>query len=101
VKWLCLLAAAAAVFPPPAGAARSDFALRFYGTGTGQQDRVKIPIDPPTAVDVGDDDILGWLNSDDVLLPGAVEYACHRMAQFPEVSWLTGRPCESDAAGVM
>jgi hypothetical protein len=46
-------------------------------------------------------DILGWLNCDDLLMPGAIQFACHRMDEFPEVSWLTGRPCEADASGVM
>ncbi len=54
-----------------------------------------------TAVDVQDADILGWLNSDDVLAPGAVQFACERMSQWPEVSWIVSRPCESNAAGVM
>lgn len=33
----------------------SRFALRFFGTGTGQIDRVKIPIEPHNAADVGGD----------------------------------------------
>jgi len=41
--------------PPPAG-----FALRFYGNGYGDIDRVKIPIDPPVPVDVGGDFTLEW-----------------------------------------
>ncbi len=53
------------------------------------------------AVDVQDADILGWLNSDDVLAPGAIQFACQRMAQWPEVSWIVSRPCESDGGGVM
>ena len=41
--------------PPPAG-----FALRFFGNGFGDIDRVKIPIDPPMPVDVGGDFTLEW-----------------------------------------
>lgn len=49
--FIASLAAAA-----PAGAQVSEHALRFYGTGTGQQDRVKIRIDAPASVlDVGHD----------------------------------------------
>jgi hypothetical protein len=33
----------------------SHQALRFFGTGTSQQDRIKIPIDPGHAADVGND----------------------------------------------
>lgn len=42
--------------------------LRFFGTGAGDIDRVKIPIDPPTAADVGATDftIDFWLRA----LPG-------------------------------
>lgn len=42
--------------------------LRFFGTGAGDVDRVKIPIDPPTAADVGATDftIDFWLRA----LPG-------------------------------
>ncbi len=41
--------------PPPAG-----FALRFYGNGNGDIDRVKIPIDPQVPVDIGGDFTLEW-----------------------------------------
>lgn len=53
------------------------------------------------AMEVADGDILAWLNSDDLLMPGAVEFARARMAQFAEVHWLTGRPCEADETGVV
>lgn len=35
------------------GAAACDLALAFNGTGTDRMDRVEIPVDPPTPVDVG------------------------------------------------
>jgi hypothetical protein len=31
----------------------SGYSLRFYGNGTGDIDRVKIPVDPPTSADIG------------------------------------------------
>jgi glycosyltransferase involved in cell wall biosynthesis len=36
-----------------------------------------------------DSDIVGWLNSDDILLPGALAYIGEVFAQLPEVHWLT------------
>lgn len=53
------------------------------------------------AIGVEDDDILGYLNSDDLLAPGAVQFACDRMAQFEGVHWIVSRPCECDGGGVM
>jgi len=42
-------------------------------------------------------DILTWLNSDDVLLPGALHTVGAIFAQLPAVRWLTGRPANIDA----
>lgn len=36
-------------------------------------------------------DIVGWLNSDDVLLPGALQRAADVFATRPEVEWVHGR----------
>lgn len=52
-------------------------------------------------IGVEDDDILGWLNADDLLLPGAIQFARDRMTQMPDVNWITGPHCEADAAGVL
>lgn len=43
-------------------------------------------------------DILTWLNSDDVLLPGSLHTVGAIFAQLPSVRWLTGRPANIDAA---
>lgn len=53
------------------------------------------------AIGVEGEDILGYLNSDDLLAPGAVQFACDRMAQFDGVHWIVSRPCECDGGGVM
>jgi glycosyltransferase involved in cell wall biosynthesis len=42
-------------------------------------------------------DILTWLNSDDVLLPGALHTVGAIFAALPAVRWLTGRPANIDA----
>jgi hypothetical protein len=45
------------------GVRGSRYAIRFFGTGTGQMDRIKIPTDPDNAADVGDDFTLElWIN---------------------------------------
>lgn len=36
-------------------------------------------------------DVIGWLNSDDVLLPGAVARAVEELQHHPEVEWVHGR----------
>ena len=36
-------------------------------------------------------DVVGWLNSDDVLLPGALRRAAEVFASHPEVEWVHGR----------
>lgn len=45
-------------------------------------------------------DILTWLNSDDLLLPGALQAAGEIFAAFPQVQWLTGQPANLGADGV-
>ena len=45
-------------------------------------------------------EILGWLNSDDALLPGALSVVGEVFAQFPQIDWLTTtRPLFWDASG--
>lgn len=35
-------------------------------------------------------EILGWLNSDDILFPGALDLVGEIFARFPQIAWLTG-----------
>lgn len=42
-------------------------------------------------------EILTWLNSDDVLLPGALAAVGEIFAQYPQIQWLTGQPANLDA----
>lgn len=45
-------------------------------------------------------EILGWLNSDDALVPGALSVVGEIFAQFPQIDWLTTtRPLFWDARG--
>jgi Glycosyl transferase family 2 len=45
-------------------------------------------------------EILGWLNSDDALVPGALSVVGEVFAQFPQIEWLTTtRPLFWDARG--
>jgi glycosyltransferase involved in cell wall biosynthesis len=41
-------------------------------------------------------EILTWLNSDDVLLPGALQAVGEIFARCPQVHWLTGQPANLD-----
>ena len=36
-----------------------------------------------------DAEIMGWLNSDDLLLPGALQTVAEVFASFPEVEWIS------------
>ncbi|WP_300540841.1 glycosyltransferase family 2 protein [Maricaulis sp.] len=44
-------------------------------------------------------EIMGWINSDDVLLPGCLSIVSRIFARYPEVSWITGLPSTCDEAG--
>lgn len=37
-------------------------------------------------------DIMGWINSDDILLPGSLAAIGEFFAKYPEVEWVTGQP---------
>ncbi|BDX00675.1 glycosyltransferase [Maricaulis maris] len=41
-------------------------------------------------------DIMGWINSDDILLPGCLSIVGRIFATYPEVSWITGLPTTCD-----
>ncbi len=44
-------------------------------------------------------DIMTWLNSDDVLLPGALHRVGQILEKYTQIQWLTGQPANMDAEG--
>jgi hypothetical protein len=46
-------------------------------------------------------DYLTYINSDDRLMPGALQYASGRFGESDALAWLGGRPCEINEAGEM
>ncbi len=44
-------------------------------------------------------EIMGWLNADDILLPGALALLAQVFGAFGEVEWLTGQPSQLDPQG--
>lgn len=44
-------------------------------------------------------EIMGWINSDDVLHPGCLSRVAEIFQTYPEVEWITGRPSAMDAGG--
>ncbi|MEX0774367.1 MAG: glycosyltransferase family 2 protein [Phycisphaeraceae bacterium] len=46
-----------------------------------------------------DGQVIGWLNSDDTLLPGALRLVAERFAADPALSWLIGTATRIDARG--
>lgn len=44
-------------------------------------------------------DIFGWLNSDDILLPGALRLVGEVFARYPQIAWVTGLSATIDAGG--
>ncbi len=44
-------------------------------------------------------EIMGYLNGDDVLLPGSLDLIAEIFSRFPKVRWLTGAHMSIDAAG--
>ncbi|MEM6793214.1 MAG: glycosyltransferase family 2 protein [Acidobacteriota bacterium] len=44
-------------------------------------------------------DVLTWINSDDLLLPGSLEFVGRAFAEDPELHWLTGALRRIDAGG--
>jgi glycosyltransferase involved in cell wall biosynthesis len=49
--------------------------------------------------DYGYNEIMSWLNSDDVLLPGALKRVGEIFEKYPRIHWLTGQPANMDADG--
>lgn len=46
-----------------------------------------------------DGEIMGWINSDDVLHPGCLARVARVFETYPDVEWITGRPTAMNAAG--
>lgn len=46
-------------------------------------------------------DIMGWLNSDDILLPGALETVAEVFSKYPQVEWITGQPSALHESGTL
>jgi glycosyltransferase involved in cell wall biosynthesis len=46
-------------------------------------------------------EILGWLNHDDVLLPGSLHLLAELFATFPRIDWLTAQPAQIDPRGAL
>ncbi|MEE3220921.1 MAG: glycosyltransferase family 2 protein [Planctomycetota bacterium] len=44
-------------------------------------------------------DVLAWLNSDDLLLPGAIQAIRERFSSYPKTQVVTGHYCQTDADG--
>lgn len=44
-------------------------------------------------------EIMGWINSDDTLLPGALDFVNRVFRARPDIEWITGRPTSMDEAG--
>lgn len=46
-----------------------------------------------------DGDIMGWINSDDALMPGSLAIVARIFELYPEVEWVTGLPSTCDESG--
>jgi glycosyltransferase involved in cell wall biosynthesis len=44
-------------------------------------------------------EILGWINSDDILLPGALAFINRLFRSRPDIEWITGRPSSMNENG--
>ena len=44
-------------------------------------------------------DIMGWINSDDILQPGALSLLAEMFSEYSEIEWLTGQRSYIDPAG--
>jgi FkbM family methyltransferase len=63
------------------------------GPDTGQANAINKGMEHATG------DILGWLNGDDLLLPGAIEYVAHFFETHPQVDVVYGHRIVIDAEG--
>ncbi|WP_199200503.1 glycosyltransferase [Alkalicaulis satelles] len=46
-------------------------------------------------------EIMGWINSDDVILPGTLSFVARLFEARPDIDWITGRPSSMNADGVI
>lgn len=44
-------------------------------------------------------EIMGWINSDDILLPGALAFVARLFRDRPDIDWITGRPSSMNEDG--
>lgn len=44
-------------------------------------------------------EVMGWINSDDVLLPGALDFVERLFSARPDIEWITGRSSSMDEEG--
>ena len=44
-------------------------------------------------------EVMGWLNSDDLLMPGALHLVGEIFARYPQIAWVTGQPANIDVSG--
>ncbi len=44
-------------------------------------------------------EIMGWINSDDILLPGALDFVGRVFRARPDIEWITGRASSMDDSG--
>lgn len=66
----------------------------------GQSDAIRKGFDIASPSPINDtDEIMTWLNSDDVLLPGALQTIGEIFARYPQIHWLTGLPANVDVEG--
>ncbi len=64
----------------------------------GQSDAINkgFKVTSPHRIGEGDSDIMTWLNSDDILLPGALNTVGETFARYPQIMWLTGQSANTD-----
>ena len=71
--------------------------LHHWETWTGYRSS------PAQAINHGfsfsDNEIMGWLNSDDLLIPESLFVVAEVFAQFPQVDWITGVATTADLKG--
>lgn len=51
--------------------------------------------------DASTGELMGWINSDDVILPGTLSFVARLFEARPDIEWITGRPSSMNAEGVI
>ena len=46
-------------------------------------------------------ELMGWINSDDVILPGTLSFVARVFEARPDIEWITGRPSSMNSEGVI